>query len=363
MLSQHGFTLLMARRLFQALVKFVDQLESQNNHQRIRRSTLLRSSDNYGKRNKRRNPSFHRDPSKRVNNIVSRKISVSPLPNYKPKVISISPVDIIDGSQRSPIPNATIRSDEMGGVDDRSSLEQIVEQNIEDDIQGDREPSPEYIIPVSSPTNETQEDIQLLSQRILQETPTNIDHHLSVPFGLDCINRDQLSSSCLDDRLDRSLSCPCLVVLEDSAPLVTEEDPNELHEIISALASHEARDVEELLILLYSLLDVIKFACFMNIEDIFSVVCSVLYRHLNNGMVAEISCRIIKYLTVNLNHDSRSNQENLKKVVTVVLDVIKYHPFNKRCQLNCCLVINNVFRSGNNNILSLVTFLHCVIGP
>ncbi len=35
-----------------------------------------------------------------------------------------------DGSQRSPIPNATIRSDEMGGVDERSPLEQIVEQNM-----------------------------------------------------------------------------------------------------------------------------------------------------------------------------------------------------------------------------------------
>ena len=344
----------MARRLFQALVKFADQFEEQGLQQKqIRRSTILRTSSNFGKPNKRRNHSFRQDTYKRMSSPAFRKISISPLANYKLKVIGLSPVDGINGSKTSPVfkptqGGGTVFKPTQGGgrvegmnvIVEGTSLEEITD---EDELEEDREILPAFI--ASSPL--PPDDFVLLSERILQESPTNIEHHLSMPTGLDRINNDERSSLHLDaEHLDRSLSCPCLTLLDESVPLISEDNPNELQEILSALQSHEPRDVEELLILLYSLFDIVKFSCLMVIDDIFNTVSHVLYRHLNNLMVAEISCRIIKYLTINTNHNGSLNDENLEKLVTVILDVVKYHPFSKRCQLNGCLVINNVFRSG-----------------
>ena len=386
-LSHHGFTHLMARRLFRALVSFVDEIEeleefeerSRNQSRRqqqqdqqqktkkksqVRTSTLLMSRDNYGKRNKRRAPSIREGSVKRTGSPVVRKISIPP-PLYKPTVLGAT-ANHPAGTNGDAIVEETAEGVPMNVVANinppAATGQPLIEEEEDfqlyqmDEIDGDV-PMPQHELPASSPCppprpvdDGDQNVVMSLSERFLQEMPTAMEHHLSVPFGLERTGHDESNFSSWVEPAgykDRSLSCPCIHSLDDNSLLVPEEDkPDELEETLSALHSQEARDLEELLVLLYTLLDIVKSSCLRSIESAFGAVFNVLHHHLHNVIVVEVCCRILKYLTVNLNLEDSSNPEVLEKMVKVVLDVIKSHPFSKRCQLNGCLVISNVFRSG-----------------
>ena len=334
-LSRHGFTQLMARRLFRALISYVNDLElleSQQSSQlqchQIRASTLLKSRDNYGKRNKRRVASVKQDSIKRPSSPTTRIISVSPPGSFSPTVLG-TPVsaNTIDGF----IPN---------DVDTDQMCNDPHTHSDHDDILVEENPTDPATLPNMNL------DLVILRDTLLGSA-TSIDHHLSLPMGLNQLSHTKPVVSRGLGYRDKSLSCPCLLPScqtyeEGNEPF--EDTPNELEEIISTLETQVARDVEELLVVLYSLLEVVKTECIGNISEVLRVISNVVQRHLHNTAVAEVSCRILKYLTVSLNSDDSTSAMN---VVKLVLHLIGYHQFNKRCQLNGCLVVNNVFRSGS----------------
>lgn len=341
----------MARRLFRALVSYVndlEQLESQQSGQiqrhHIRASTLLKSRDNYGKRNKRRVPSVRQDSIKRPASPMTRIIAVSPPRSFSPTVLGTTPAsaNTIDGF----IPN-DVDTDDMSN--------DTHTHNDHDDTTVEENSADPVILPNMNL------DLVILRDTLLQPgSATPIDHHLSLPMGLNHLCRMEPVSWSLGYRY-KSLSCPCLLPScqtdgEDAE--LFEDTPNELEEILSALETQMARDVEELLVVLYSLLAIVKTECLGNIAEVLRVISNVVQRQLHNAAVAEVSCRILKYLTVSLNS---SDSETAMSVVKLILHLIGYHQFNKRCQLNGCLVINNVFRSGIECQLGSLTFsVYCI---
>ena len=381
-LSCHGFTLLMARRLFRALEEYLlkpdrfddmgaknrplsvtstskgsDKLEDQTHT-----STLLLSRDSYGKRNRRRKDTAPYSlrtlpkkeptpPTPKNGNKLEVPGSITNVPPSARKVISSFPRDIGKQTSLEVIAEVHLKEEDRGGSS--SLVSEVINEQRKTESEIPPQPSPNEeappsssLTPPSSSPVPNKEKFATLSKTLLQdEPPVAIERHLSVPIGLNCIHSDTSSLWHVAQYSGRSLSCP-IIALTDDVSLSPEARTDELEEILFALQSREPRDVEELLGLLYSLLELVKSSDIGNILDALKNVSDVLFNHLNNIMVVEVSCRILKYLSSDLGHVQSLEPDVLHKVMQVVLEVIRVHTFSKRCQLNGCLVINNIYRSG-----------------
>lgn len=385
-LSHHGFTRLMARRLYRSLYEYYQDDDDggetsnfmtnpntsiksakKNYSRKFSASPQLKNSVNYGKQNKRRVQNIKQmansassDSLKRSGSPIGRKISVTPPVSYKPTVIGTSPINAIDGEKTTPpLPSPVPETLEVDVVHEDETITDVEvmypveplseeDQTLLEEIGDDELPA----VVVESPTLDPIQSEGMSrtpANVIFQQSPIPIDHHLSMPMGLDRIhgNETPLEPAGLFTN-DRSLSCPCLAMLvDDTVPEVEDKEVNDFNQILLALQNHEVRDVEELLMYLHAILDILKTSCLASVENAFEVIIDIITRHLHNLVVVEVSCRVIRYLTTNIAHNYSSNGV-LEKVVLAVLNVIKAHPLSKKCQLNGCLTINNLFRSGTN---------------
>lgn len=370
LLSHHGFTRLMARRLYRALYEYYQEDEevpdfmtnpsvksssSKKHSRKFSASPQLKNSVNYGKQNKRRiqnvrQSAVARDDSiKRSGSPIGRKISVTPPVTYTPTVIGASgtsSIDLVDNNQTSPLPEVNVEHEEdtpPSKVDDPPA---VVVNDVLPDVISSNEPVLEEVPIAGGGLSEHMVVADGYPDSILQQSPMPIDHHLSMPMGLEQEHGAETPLQTGSFINDRSLSCPCLAMLSDKAEPDRDANPrDDFNEILLTLQNHEVRDVEELLMYLHTILDILKTSCLTSVENAFVVMNDIISRHLHNLVVVEVSCRVLRYLTLNLSHNC-SSTDILMKVVHVALNVIKVHPVSKKCQLNGCLVINNLFRSG-----------------
>ena len=345
-LSRRGFTRLMAKRLFTALDEYLldpDEIVEPPSVRRrpselirhkpqpfTRASTLMRSQKNYGKMNLKRSPSS----------------KLTPPPQRKRPVTLRTPTDL---------------KEEFSFAYNRYSAEIPVVVNQDTPIE------PSYVdVPNVEETNDTDSSSTneleatptipvvsipklSLAEKILTESPAQLEHSLSIPTGLQWMEDMPMSSSKISGFFGRSCtSCPSLfyIQLDDHGHL----SENDIIKEALAVLKDPLNKIDDVVCALYMVLDFCKEGWTPpSFNDHIELITYCINNYLQDVEIVEVGCRVLKYLTYRLLESERVSSTDsilFERTAICVLNVLKIHSYSQRAQLNGCLILANILRAG-----------------
>ena len=340
-LTHHGFTQLMARRLFRSLEDYLSGPEvtpfmvvRPNRRLSTGPSIIMRSSHNYGKINKKRSSmkSKNRSSSKRN----SSRRSNHTQNQERPKKMS-TPLPMVKVVRVKPSASPLSEENELPvGNDDTDSPSTEEEER----LPSFSTPSPS---PIPSPSPVPSFDIPTI-HRLLSMTPINLERCISNPCNLSCYHDNDDDASPWQP-LRRGTSCPDIDFHDD-----TETVKSIMEDAVLVL--RKEGKLNEVSCALYSLLDGYKSDHSKGVDSL--EVVRLVGRSLSSLSaevdVAEVGCRVMKYATHDLLETQGVEIEagSLSVMATTVLHVMKYHAHSKRVQLNASLTLSNLVRLGKD---------------
>ena len=426
-LCRHGFTLLMARRLYNALDEYIMEPEltpfellHQNQQPQTNPSTLLRSRENYGKRNIKRQsvkqnnqkqlpgtpPTPRRQQSTNSprilgegysqasnskNDITAMQQDVSNKTYQDP--ISTGQVTVGDNrpflkeekllSEAKKEETVVVKKEEVRnlpeaekkGLGVNSGLKETISLNdIEINLPEANERGVEQHYMNFPQTGEDETDslnaIETLPEaneehhyinfpltiddgndefsfpgfeNAFQENPV-LERHLSMPNGLHFSDTNNSSALWMVAQYrGRSYSCPVLSYEDTYATSIE----NETYDDALATLRNPNPDRIEVVSSLYSFIELCKTGWKGDSIEIIQLVEKTLSNHSIDVEIVELSCHIFKYITYNLvNVENLSHAVELNSAVHSIYEAVELHTFSRKVQLNGCIALSNILRSG-----------------
>ena len=342
-LSRRGFTRLMAKRLFTALDEYLlepdeimepppvrrrpSELIRHKPQPFIRASTLMRSRDNYGKMNLKRSPSS----------------KLTPPAQRKRPVTLRTPTDL-KGDFSFAYNRYSAEIPVVANEDDQTNVDvpNVGETN-DTDSSSTNELEATPTIPVISIPKVS------LAEKILNESPTQLERSLSIPTGLQWMEDRAMSSSKVSGFFGRSCtSCPSLfyIQLDDHAHL----SENDIIDEALAVLKDPLNKIDDVVCALYMVLDFCKEGWTPpSFNDHIEWITHCINYYLQDVEVVEVSCRVLKYLTYRLLESERVSSTDsmlFERTGACILNVLKNHSYSQRAQLNGCLILANILRAG-----------------
>ena len=367
-LCRHGFTQLMAKRLFTALDEYLSEPDepmgvptsSRAPPISIRRrpsemarraqlpftraSTLMRSQKNYGKMNTKRSRSTHKTPPPN-----RRPLSLK-MPNEirvedeegeflvtmptTPPPTGKSAVGVVISVEVEPLPaaNGSIVNSELP-KNELTNLEFSDFTPPTDEATKQRETTPKTM-PYAS--------------FLLETPPVHIERSLSLPSGLHKLSGQTDQFSISHYLMRRCTSCPSLFY-DLTADHAHQEWADPVTEPLEILKDALNR-IDDVICALYVLLDLCKDGRW-KLKDVNNIewIARSMENYLHDLELVEVGCRVLKYLSYDLvTSDDLSVKDSVvySLICGCVVDALKLHPHSQRVQLNGSLVLSNVLRLG-----------------